>query len=523
MGAKDRDGHNTDYRPVLKTSAEEFGAKPAFTNEILPLELQRALTDGYDDVVLFSRVLLGMPLHEGQIEFLKYGREKINVLVPANRWGKSITIAVKHIHACFYKLGLGRGHTEGWAKASYQTANLAPHTEMTQPVFQAIKAIMTSSFPIPQPDGTTVNNNCLIRWFLDDAHIRNSTPYLIPFTNRSEVLFRSGGEDKFDSIQGKRFGYISYDEAGRSNWLEYELTSNIIPRVADLNGHIDLVSTPDMRSASILHHYRLFQKGKNKTPGYYAQEGSIIQNKFLLRSNPNYIAEMTELYTGDPILDQVIHGKFVFAGDNLYPTDDILAALDDTLTGGIAYQKGHNYVIGVDTAIGSDEMVYTVIDVTETPFRVVRVLAAKGSSKSPDIHMADFISLFDHYRQGVSNVKIALETWNGESVRFYKDLPYSMTVVTKTWGSWTPEGIQRKPNGTRMSKKADILIALRKLLAKHELKLPNESTLVEQLSIYREQDRDLKTDRVMSLALACWLATDGRPKNPNIIYEEVTW
>lgn len=489
----------------------------------LPADLKNALTKGYTDIPLFAEKLLGMPLHDGQIQFLENSTARVNVLVPANRWGKSITVAIKHIHHCFYKVGIGRGNTTAWARAHYQTANLAPHTEMTQPVFQAMKSILTSSFPIPMADGTTKNNECMIGWILDEDHIRNTPPYLIPFTNNSEVLFRSGGEDKFDSIQGKRFGYISYDECGRSNHLEYELTSNILPRLGDLNGLLDLVSTPDMRSNSILHHYRLFKKGEQKEHGYYAQEGSIDQNKFLLNSNPNYIRDMEELYKGDPILDQVLHGKFVFAGDNLFPTDEILAAVDPTLDQGIAYQEGHKYIIGVDTAIGHDECVYTVLDVTDLPYRIVRVVAAKGGSKSPDLHMYDFIDLFNHYKQGVSNVHVALETWNGEAVRFYKDMPLSIQVMTKCWGSYTPEGIKRPPKGSRLSKKMDILIALRKLLARRELKIPNETILLEQLSIYREEDRDLDTDRVMSLALACWLATDGKPKISTVEYQEVNW
>lgn len=490
---------------------------------LLPADLQDALTKGYTDIPLFTEKLLGMPLHDGQVEFLEKANGRLNVLVPANRWGKSITIAIKHIHHCFYKIGIGRGNTQAWARAHYQTANLAPHTEMTQPVFQAMKAILTSAFPIPQADGTTINNECMIGWFLNQDHIRNVPPYLIPFTNNSEVLFRSGGEDKFDSIQGKRFGYISYDECGRSNHLEYELTSNIIPRLGDLNGRLDLVSTPDMRSNSILHHYRLFQKGMKGEAGYYAQEGSIAQNRFLLNSNPNYITDMEELYRGDPILDQVIHGKFVFAGDNLFPTDDVLAAADEALNQGIAYEQGHTYIIGVDTAIQSDEMVYTVLDTTTTPYRVVRVIAAKGSSKSPDLHLADFIALFEHYRQGISNVKVALETWNGEAVRFYKDLPVHIQVLTKCWGSFTPEGIKKPPKGSRQTKKVEILIALRKVLARRDLKIPNETRLMEQLSIYREDDANIDTDRVISLALACWLATDGRPRVAAVEYQEVNW
>lgn len=489
----------------------------------LPPDLKNALTKGYSDIPLFAETLLGMPLHEGQTQFLRNSTARVNVLVPANRWGKSITVAIKHIHHCFYKVGIGRGNTTAWSRAFYQTANLAPHTEMTQPVFQAMKSILTSSFPIPMPDGTTRNNECMIGWILDEAHIRNVPPFLIPFTNNSEVLFRSGGEDKFDSIQGKRFGYISYDEAGRSNHLEYELTSNIIPRLGDLNGRLDLVSTPDMRSNSILHHYRLFKKGVNGETGYYSQEGSIAQNKFLLNSNPNYIHDMTELYMGDPILDQVLHGMFVFAGDNMFPTNDVLEAADDSLNRSVTYEYGHSYVIGVDTAIGSDEMVYTVLDITEKPYRVVRVMACKGSSKAPDVHMMDFIGLFDHYRQGNTNVKVALETWNGESVRFYKDLPLHIQTNTRCWGSFTPEGIKKPPKGSRQAKKMDILIALRKVLAKHEVKLPNETVLLEQLSIYREDDANIQTDRVISLALACWLATDGKPKISVIQYQEVNW
>lgn len=64
----------------------------------------------------------------------------------------------------------------------------------------------------------------------------------------------------------------------------------------------------------------------------------------------------------------------------------------------------------------------------------------------------------------------------------------------------------------RNVKKAEILLALRKLLANKSIKIPNETVLIQQLSVYREDDAKLKTDRVISLALAAWLATDGKPK-----------
>ena len=493
-------------------------------NSDLPVELQVALTRGYDDIVLFAEQLLGMELHEGQKNFLRNAKAKVNVLVPANRWGKSVTVAIKHIHHCFYKVGIGRGNTEAHSRAKYMTANLAPHTELTQPVFKAIKDIMTSSFSITQPDGSVKNNHCHIEWFINQESIRNTPPYYIPFVNRAEILFRSTGEDKGDSVQGKSFGYISYDEGGRSDHLEYELTSNIIPRLADLNGQLDIVSTPDQKSPSILYHYELFEKGKNGEPGYFSQEGDATDNIFLLRSNPGYMEEMIELYKGDPILDQVLYGKFVFAGDSLFPNEDIVNARDDSLTDGERYKAGHHYIIGIDTAMGEDEMVYTVMDITEEPFRVVRQMSCKGNAKSPQVHVDDLIGIFNNYYRD-NNVKICLETWNGESKRFYLDLPVNMKVVTKCWGSWRPPGIKALPSqGSNIARKADILIALRKLLANKSIKIPNEPTLVKQLSIYREDDSKIPTDRVISLALACWLATDGKPQNPNVEeVEAVSW
>lgn len=488
----------------------------------LPIALQRALTDGYTDIVLFAEVLLGMPLHEGQKKFLRDGNAKVNVLVPANRWGKSITVAIKHIHHCFYKVGVGRGNTQAHSRSHYRTANLAPHSDATKPVFDAIRAIMTSSFTIPQEDGSALTNDCKIGWFLKDTGIRYSTPYYIPFVNNSEILFRSTGEDKGDSIQGKPFGYISYDEGGRSNHLEYELDSNIIPRLADLRGSLDLVSTPDTSSASIMTHYELFEKGKRNEPGYYSQEGSISDNIFLLRNNPSYIEDAIKMYRGNPILDQVLYGKFVFGGDNLYPADQIEEAKDETLNDGERYMEGHQYVIGIDTAMGEDEEVFTVIDITKLPYRVVRIIGAKGNTKSPQMHMNDFIDLYWSYNKD-HNVKIILETWNGESARFYQDLPPDMQANTKCFGSWQPPGVTTKMIGRnpRNVRKAEILIALQKILANREIKIPNNPSLVKQLSIYREDDTKLKTDRVMSLALAVWLATDGKPKNQTIELIEV--
>lgn len=489
---------------------------------LIPEDLQSALTRGYDDIPFFAEKFLGLKLHSGQIKYLQNAHEKINLLVSANRWGKSVLMAILHIHANFYKIGIGRGNSEAWERANYQTANLAPHSEATEPVFKSIKAILTSSFPIPQEDGGLVNNDCVIEWLLDAEHVRNSVPYFIPYTNKGSTLFRSLGEDKGTSIQGKYFGMVTYDEGGRSLHLAHEIDSNIIPRLADLNGKLHIPSTPDMESPSILHHYELFEMGKNHEPGYYSQEGGISENIYLLRNNPNYVIDEELRLAGNPIKDQVLHGKFVFAGSNLYPTDEIIAAKRPALDGGVGYEEGHRYIIGIDTAMGEDEMVYTVLDDTNDIKRLSRQVSCKGNSKSPQVHMDDFMGLVDAYKRG-NNVKIILETWNGESARFYQDMPYNLQAITKCFGSWQPLGVKTIGRNARNVKKAEILLSIRKLLSLKLLELPNEAELIKQLSVYREDDTKLRTDRVISLALACWLATDGKPKISDLQEEVIYW
>jgi hypothetical protein len=240
-------------------------------------------------------------------------------------------------------------------------------------------------------------------------------------------------------------------------------------------------------------------------------EGRLRDNIFFSKEQ---IQEQYDLYETDPLGPQVLEGKFVFGGDNIFNVEDILEAETEELNDGIRRQEGHKYVIGIDTAMGSDEMVYTVLDVTEKPFKLVKMIACKGNSKSPQVHLHDLLDLYDAYKDETTRVQLMLETWNGESARFYQDLPYEIQALTKCYGSWQPERrTTDNKNAIRPKsqtiKKADILLALKKLLSARELKIPaNNSSLTQQLSIYKEKDDNLPTDRVISLALASWLASE---------------
>lgn len=307
---------------------------------------------------------------------------------------------------------------------------------------------------------------------------------------------------------------------------------NIIPRLGDWVGPFHLLSTPDQDSPSILYHYELYRNGMAGIKNTYAQEGPLSENVLFGLAQ---IKEQYGLYEDDPMGPQVLEGKFIFGGNNLFPVQDILDAQDESLNDGVRHQEGHRYVVGTDTAMGSDEMVHTILDTTdlkvtkkpeggvniEGTARLVRQTAAKGNSKSPQKHVNDFCDLFESYNKDTRPQHL-LETWNGESARFYQDLPYNIQAVTKCYGSWQPERRTTENKNTERPKnqsikKADILVALQKLLAAKALKIPkfdqnrheDGADLNQQLSIYKEDDNGIPTDRVMSLALAAYLALEN--------------
>lgn len=474
-----------------------------------------------------------MPLHPGQIAYLAKTRKqnkKINVLTCANRWGKSTFIACLQLHYLFYKVGIKEveegGDSGAWERVEYRTANIAPHSANTEAVFKAIHQIMTSSFSITDPvTGALRTNRCTIEWFYLKDRTLNTPPYKQFFEGNCYIEHRSLGGDQGDALQGKPYGLITYDEGGRSNHLELEVRGGILPRLFDWSAPLHIMSTPDSNSKSSLYYYQLYKDGLAGVHNTLTMTGSLRDNTFFTRKQ---IQDQYDLYKDDPLRDQVLEGKFVFGGNTLFDNESILEARDESLNDGIRYEDGHRYAIGIDTAIGSDEMVYVVLDITVKPYRLVRMVAGKGNAKSPQMHLHDLLDLVEsYYREG--NVFIMLETWNGESVRFYMDLPPWVQSITETYGSWAPSRLSTdnsnplkpRPNA---SKKSDMLVSLKKLLSARELKLPAIGTkLIDQLAIYREEDAKLQTDQVMALALAAHRAGEIDTIVESVAFITVEW
>lgn len=470
--------------------------------------------------MVFSEKLLGMPLHDGQRRYLRQAAKnqyRIYVLTCANRWGKSVLVSILQLWYLFNKFGVDNSNPNVWERAEYRTANIAPHSALTEPVFKTIHAIMTSTFPIKK-DGQLKTNDCIIGWFYLPDKTLNTPPYKQFFDNNSYIEHRSLGADQGDSLQGKPYGITTYDEGGRSDHLYDEIEDAIKPRLFDWGGPLHILSTPSKNSKSTLHFYKIYQNGLAGINQTLTQEGSLDENTFF---TPEEIQAQKDMYADSPLYKQVIEGKFLFGGGALFHYKDILDAQTSTLNDGVPRIDGHRYIIGTDTAIGKDEMVHYVLDVTDKPYQLVHCEASTGNSKSPQRQMNDFINLVtSYYKDG--NVRHILETWNGESVRFYKDLPPWIQSFTTCYGSWQPQSVIKLDYKTKTNpanaKKSDILIALAKTLASGEVKIPeidpnrtDRADLTTQLQMYEEDDNKLQTDRVMALALAVYQAAQATP------------
>lgn len=489
-----------------------------------------------EDPVFFAEEFLGMSLHDGQKKYLKKARDGIPELAEgeltrrfllscANRWGKSATIAVLQLWYLFNKFGVKAKTDADWFDIEYRTANIAPFSSLTEPVFQAMKAIMTSSYPIrDQETGVIRTNKCQIEWFYLEEKTINNPPYKLFFANNAYIEHLSLMGGKGDNLQGKPYGLITYDEAPRSDHLQMELDNSVLGRLLDWTAPLHLLGTPDQDSNSLLYYNDLYKEGLVGLNSSYTQEGSIYENIFMTREQ---VREHEDMLKDNPLKDQMLHGKFIFGTRTIFPGQDILEAEDDSLNDGKRYEDGHKYVIGVDTAIGNDEMVYQVLDTTTKPYRRVWCEAVKGSARSPQMHLNVLCNLFDSYRNE-NNVRMIVETFNGESARFYEDLPPYIKSVTSTYGSWQPNRMKidnKNPSASRSPKikKADVIVALKKILAAKELKIPKQDyELIKQLHIYKEDDKGLPTDRVMALALAVWLAEDTN-KVEKPVFQTVEW
>lgn len=384
---------------------------------------------GRKDPVLFAYELLGVELHDGQKlwlwmttktqqdkafelglklhdEFrpLWSNREEFdamvarnpdmlkNLLVPSNRWGKTLVTSVKHIWYNYYKIGV-RGTPDHIAEARCGTLNLSPHSNQCQAGYDYILDILFSKFTYTiseMVDGVerpvSKKNDCKIADFYQSD---NSQKRTIMFKNGTSYKAVPTGEDQASSIAGTRYLYISYDECAQSLHLKAELPAKIMSRLIDFGGAMDLVSTPEVDKPSHQYFFHISKLGLKCEEGFFTLIGRLTDNVFLGKKEVEQISG--SIKSTDPVkYRQVVYGEFVTTGKKMFDQILIERLWDEEIPRLPEYE--HKYLVWADWGFSDtgDPTVFYVIDYTPRPgpngtqikneYRIVYREAIRGGS-----------------------------------------------------------------------------------------------------------------------------------------------
>lgn len=285
-----------------------------------------------------------------------------NVLVPSNRWGKTLVTSVKHIWYNFYKIGV-RGTPQHVAEARCGTLNLSPHSNQCQAGYDYILDILFSKFTYTiVENGVPVSkkNVCKVEYFYIGD---NSQKRTISFKNGTTYKAVPTGEDQASSLAGTRYLYISYDEAAQSLHLKAELPAKIMSRLIDFGGPMDLVSTPEVDKPSHQYFFHISKLGLKGEDGWWCLIGRLTDNIFLGAKEVEQIAG--SIRSTDPVkYRQVVYGEFVTTGKKMF--DQILIErLWDGFVPEIPKYE-HKYLLIADWGFSDtgDPTIFYVLDYT---------------------------------------------------------------------------------------------------------------------------------------------------------------
>ena len=105
----------------------------------------------HNDPVEFAKIMLGIQLHPGQVEWIHNSTHRINILRPGNRYGKTFVAAIKHIWHGMCKPRLdGKVLTNNeWLRVEYQVLNFGPTYELGRGALQMARDIVQGNILLP--------------------------------------------------------------------------------------------------------------------------------------------------------------------------------------------------------------------------------------------------------------------------------------------------------------------------------------------------------------------------------------
>lgn len=354
------------------------------------------------DIITFAEEVLGIPLHPGQKHWLQYSWKPVNILKPANQWGKTTAEAICHIFQATTKTMLQRFNMshEDWMRFRYITLNFGKTYEIAKGVMEAIVDITEGKYLLPNGG---YNKSLLRGWAIDRViNIGGAKLPEIMWWNHSETLIRSY-DQLGESFKRLRLAFVSGDECGDIPELKLFLTGTLMPRCFYFQAPIHLVGTSQPKG---LEYEEISEEAEESflkdgldsdyfVVSYHVDPdmSSVYTNEFMPKDHIKKIESIA-----DPELKkQIIQGQYVDWTEHLYTWDEVHQMFSEPMPydkeTGLSETPEANayYAFSVDMAATEDETSITCLRFNlktrmgedkwaELPHRVVFHKAWKGKT-----------------------------------------------------------------------------------------------------------------------------------------------
>ncbi len=254
-----------------------------------------------EDIPFFARKFLDIRPHPGQIRWLENSDRPENLLVTGNRWGKSFASAVKIIHHAFFRIRDPIYDTSG----KYHIVTASITQDQARIIFDTILRIL--------------NSTCRLEGLIKEIVM---TPYPRIVLGNGAVIEARSTQRRGQYLLGHDYDFFLFDEVAFEPEADFVVNEVVKMRLADRQGTLDLVSTPNGRNWF----YRKMLELKDKPELGYVQSGDSRENKFI---SSDYL-DLQIQHLSERRVAQNIMGQFVDSGGELIPGKYVDAALADS-------------------------------------------------------------------------------------------------------------------------------------------------------------------------------------------------
>ena len=467
-------------KKLSKVTAPGESAPSAPSEIIVKKTFAESLAAGATSITSFANDFLDVQFYTKQAEVMDNSLDATEVtFVAANRTGKSFSAAVWCIHRAFYQ-------------------HLSPYMRPEKLSWKNTYKIFTTS--LSQDQANIVFN--YIRSFVENVKMQRFVEDLVmsPFPELT-LRTKASGEWRVSKIGarslakkgvhilGHSLAGVLVDECAFVPDYEYIEEMVLRMRMAEWGGTLFRISSPAGKSN---HLYRFFLKGwdphrpnqiNEKDPRYYSAKLSTYDNPYISKA---FLREQEQRM--DPLMyQQNVLGEFVDSFD--YFSMLVIQGMYEDAEWSLPEERkpGRVYVLGADLAALRDATVVFVLDVTEPhSWRVVYV---------GEIRQASWPSVREFVKGVWGMYSPVVSTLDATGV--------GAPIVDQLRDEDGIPGIDAFVFSS--SSKPDLLTRLQDAAQRKKIKFPfgpATRRLIDELSVYKLEDKGLSTDYVMALALA---------------------